>query len=622
MDSPSMQSPPSSPVRRHNNNNNDDDDDDSMMMNTNIPSTPRTPPTAAGDRLSQNLGPTQEEDMMMSTPDSTTGTPLSPIAGLNDDDDDDEQGHHQRQHHLGGTPGRGHSHGGDDDHDDHDDDEDSHNNGNGDGNFMNDTLGDDPEATTTLARGTNLDLRVAAETFRAFLREFHPSQNEDSDDDDSDDDDDSMNNQDDNQEPYYVQKLKEMLHHTQPQSLDIDTMDLHFHNEACQRLYHQLVHYPMELVPLMDIVVQRELRRLMSIESQQRNDDHGDNDVGLQPIPTVQVRPFNLKEVSNLRCLDPVAMDSLVCLKGMIVRCSPIIPDLKVAHFRCSNCGDDHPVTIDRGRISEPNQCTACNTKGTYQIVHIRSIFSDKQLVRVQETPDQVPAGQTPASVTTFCFDDLVDTCQPGDRVEVTGILRAQPVRVNPRMTKLKSIYKTYVDVVHFRSINGMDDSKGKAAGGAARLSNTRIEELKGLSQRRNIYDLLTKSVAPSIWQLEDVKKGILCMLFGGNNQGVKSSSNDDEEDDDNNNDTENGQETAPDDGPSPSHGNKTKLVKRGDVNILLCGDPGTSKSQLLSYVHKLSSRGIYTSGKGSSAVGLTASVVRDPETRELVLER
>ncbi|OEU16801.1 MCM-domain-containing protein, partial [Fragilariopsis cylindrus CCMP1102] len=313
-------------------------------------------------------------------------------------------------------------------------------------------------------------------------------------------------------------------------------------------------------------------------------------------LPQIQVRPFNMKEVANLRCLDPIAMDTLVALKGMIVRCSPIIPDLKVAHFSCCVCGHDHQVSIDRGRVEEPKQCPSCNTKDSYTLIHNRCIFADKQLVRLQETPDQVPAGQTPASCITFCFDDLVDSCQPGDKVEVTGILKAQPVRVNPKVTKLKSIYKTYVDVIHFRTITGMEGKTGaggtgntnKSKRGVMKLTKDRVQELVELSQRPDIYERLTQSLAPSIWELDNVKKGVLCMMFGGNHKRVKK---------------------------------HTKLCKRGDINILLCGDPGTSKSQLLSYVHKLSSRGIYTSGKGSSAVGLTASVVRDPETRDLVLE-
>jgi len=302
-------------------------------------------------------------------------------------------------------------------------------------------------------------------------------------------------------------------------------------------------------------------------------------------------------------------------------RSSPIIPDLKVAHFQCCICGHDVQVRIDRGRIQEPHACPQCNCRDSYSITHNRCIFADKQLVRLQETPDEVPAGQTPASVVTFCFDDLVDSVKPGDRVEVTGVLRAQPRRVNPKISKLKSVYKTYIDVIHFRRVTGMEGSKEATnesrTSMQTRFTPERIQQLIELSKDSQIYSKLMQSLAPSIWELDDVKKGVLAMMFGGNQVRVKKGTaarKRDRDDDD----------SWASDGDEPEleqDEGATKLNKRGDINILLCGDPGTSKSQLLSYVNKLSSRGVYTSGKGSSAVGLTASVVRDPETRELVLE-
>ena len=500
-----------------------------------------------------------------------------------------------------------------------------------------DDLFDNSQGIFTAPRGTDIDVTVAADTFREFLRNFtnlrskrRSNDNVSDSDSDSDSDIDSdSDNGDDDGKPLYLSKLQSIMYRTDPGSLDVDTMHLYFHNEDCQRLYHQLVHYPADIIPLMDIVIKREMHRLWRERRNAMNDDDDEDDyvMDFNDLPQIQVRPFNMKEVSNLRCLDPIAMDTLVAIKGMIVRCSPIIPDLKVAHFSCCVCGHDHQVSIDRGRVEEPKQCPSCNTKDSYSLLHNRCVFADKQLVRLQETPDQVPAGQTPASAVTFCFDDLVDACQPGDKVEVTGILKAQPVRVNPKVTKLKSIYKTYVDVIHFRTITGMEGKQGsggstnKSKQGVMKLTKERTEELIALSRRPDIYDLLTRSLAPSIWELDNVKKGVLCMMFGGNHKRVKKkekaadedenwSDDEDEGDDDNGN----GQDDDEDEGD-------TKLSKRGDINILLCGDPGTSKSQLLSYVHKLSSRGIYTSGKGSSAVGLTASVVRDPETRDLVLE-
>jgi DNA replication licensing factor MCM4 len=485
----------------------------------------------------------------------------------------------------------------------------------------------DAQDVFTAPRGTDIDVTVAAATFRDFLRTFtqlkHPGKSEGGDGDESDSDEDSLLsgiNHDENEHnatPLYMAKLQSMVHLTGQGSLDVDTMHLYFHNEDCQRLYHQLVHYPADIIPLMDIVVKREMKRLLQeyIGQMNENDEEDAIPADLQQVPQVQVRPFNLKEVANLRCLDPIAVDTLVAIKGMIVRCSPIIPDLKVAHFTCCVCGYDHQVAVDRGRVEEPKQCPQCTTKESFQLVHNRCFFNDKQLVRLQETPDQVPAGQTPASVVTFCFDNLVDACQPGDKMEVTGVLKAQPVRVHPRVTKLKSIYKTYVDVIHFRAITGMEGKTStKTKRGVTKLTDERIQQLRALSRQPDIYEQLTKSLAPSIWELDNVKKGVLCMMFGGNHIRVKKQKEGDEDDDD-----------WSDDGNRPPQTNgedeDTKLNKRGDINILLCGDPGTSKSQLLSYVHKLSTRGIYTSGKGSSAVGLTASVVRDPETRDLVLE-
>jgi DNA replication licensing factor MCM4 len=365
----------------------------------------------------------------------------------------------------------------------------------------------------------------------------------------------------------------------------------------------------------------------------------------------------------------------------MVVRTSPVIPDLKVAFFQCSICGHAEQVTIDRGRIAEPTQCPTCHVRHGFALVHNRCYFSDKQMVRVQETPDEVPAGETPASIVVFAYDDLVDAVRPGDRVEVTGVFRAQARRVNPKITKVKSVYKTYVDAIHFRKVvtnssrerdeavdaaaasiaaqskkkkkkkkTADDDDEGESGaekdppGRGSRGDDVthgshfppeRIAELVALSRMPDVYDRLVKALAPSIWEMDDVKKGVLCMLFGGNSRKVKKGTaqrrknrqmamqarrelaerrrNGTDDDDEPDLEEDEVDDDDDDDG--------VKLNKRGDINILLVGDPGTSKSQLLGYVHKLSPRGVYTSGKGSSAVGLTASVVRDPETRELVME-
>lgn len=288
--------------------------------------------------------------------------------------------------------------------------------------------------------------------------------------------------------------------------------------------------------------------------------------------------------------------DKLVCIKGLVIRTTPIIPDMKIAFFRCSVCSHTLQVEIDRGKIEEPTRCPrdVCASLSSLTLIHNRSEFADRQVIRLQETPDSVPDGQTPHTVSLSVYDELVDVVKPGDRVVVTGIFRSVPVRVNPRQRIVKSLFKTYLDVVHVRigrdkhaAAGGLDglglDRSTRPAGGdripgvgndeledgedvfdsndndaattAPRTRSTRAEledKLRQLSQREDIYDLLSRSLAPSIWEMDDVKKGILLQLFGGTNKSVSRGGG----------------------GGGPRY--------RGDINVLLVGDPGVSKSQIL----------------------------------------
>ncbi|KMP00932.1 cell division control protein 54 [Coccidioides immitis H538.4] len=205
------------------------------------------------------------------------------------------------------------------------------------------------------------------------------------------------------------------------------------------------------------------------------------------------------------------------------------------------------------------------------QLIHNRCTFADKQVIKLQETPDSVPDGQTPHSVSLCAYDELVDVCKAGDRVEITGIFRCNPLGIDASTVEQELSEQIAGEVEQVRKISQEEE-----------------EKIRATASRPDIYELLARSLAPSIYEMDDVKKGILLQLFGGTNKTFEK-------------------------GGSPRY--------RGDINVLLCGDPSTSKSQILQYVHKIAPRGIYTSGKGSSAVGLTAYVTRDPESRQLVLE-
>lgn len=371
-------------------------------------------------------------------------------------------------------------------------------------------------------------------------------------------------------EPYYMQRLEEINLIGEP-FLCINCAHL---QQFDADLYRQLVSYPQEVIPTFDMAI-----------NEMFFDRFPDTTLEHQ----IQVRPYNAAKTKNMRSLNPEDIDLLITISGMVIRLSSLIPEMREALFKCYVCGNTSSIEIDRGRICEPTLCTNCNTKHSFILIHNRSHFSDKQMIKLQESPEDMPPGQTPHTVVMYAHNDLVDKVQPGDRVTVTGIYRATPLRVNPRQRNVKSVYKTHIDIVHFRKVDTKrlqvnEDADGKPS----MMDPKRIEELKKLSETPDIYERLAKAIAPSIYENEDIKKGILLQLFGGTKKDFSST----------------------------GRGNF-----RSEINILLCGDPGTSKSQLLQYVHNLVPRGQYTSGKGSSAVGLTAYVTRDPETNQLVLQ-
>ena len=282
-----------------------------------------------------------------------------------------------------------------------------------------------------------------------------------------------------------------------------------------------------------------------------------------------------------------------------------------LAFFRCLACSHTVTVDVDRGQIAEPERCPrdACNLQGSMSLIHNRCEFADRQVIRLQETPDVVPDGQTPHTVSLCVYDELVDLAKPGDRVVVTGIFRSVPVRVNPKQRTIKSLFKTYVDALHVRRTDkkrlGVDQSTrdtetakdrsigvgpdeeeeamdGKRINGelqgdgemdldnpydedtlapagadeaAARKRAVQAEHeerLVELSRKPDIYEILARSLAPSIWEMDDVKKGILLQMFGGTNKSIARG------------------------------GGSGGPRYRGDINVLLVGDPGTSKSQIL----------------------------------------
>lgn len=402
--------------------------------------------------------------------------------------------------------------------------------------------------------GTDINAEEIVEKFKAFLLNFT-------------DDEDRIDESVEAEMPYYLRSLNE-IQATQIFELILNCDHIFQYD---RRLYQHLIEFPSEVIPLFDFAANEIYTGITQEEIQDNK---------------IQVRTNGLRHVKKMRELDPSNIDNLIAVSGIVIRVGDIVPELRRGCFRCANCGHFERVEVERGKIEEPNICGICMSRYSFILEHSKSNFSDKQHIKLQESPENIPEGEIPYTVHICCYDNLVNKLKPGDRIEITGIYRAQSIRESLFRRNIKPVFRTYLDMVDF-----VEDKKNKIKHEdetSHSFSAEQIEYFHHISSQPDIYDILVKSFAPSIWEYDDIKKGLLCQLFGGVNKNFSQS-------------------------------NRGRF--RGEINILLVGDPSTAKSQLLQYTHKLSHRGIYTSGKGSSAVGLTVYVKKDPETKEIVLE-
>ena len=348
-------------------------------------------------------------------------------------------------------------------------------------------------------------------------------------------------------------------------------------------MYYQFIYFPAEMISCFDLTLKEMFSKIYGDLEQdpvkiERFEDRRDQlMVGIQ----------SLDEVSIMRNLSHQEINRLVSFKGIVIRCSDLQPEMKTAYFKCQGCRYEMQVVLENAKVQEPKECAKCRAKFTMELIHNMCVFTDKQFVKFQELPEYVPEGETPQSITILAYDNNVDKMKPGDRVEIVGIYRTQPLRVQRAKRVVRSVFNTYVDLISSKII---EDNRYKVqnVNSKEEFSDDERRSFFEVAKQPDIINKLVQSFAPSIFGNEDIKKGILALLFSGCEKKFSESGSG---------------------------------RFRSDINICLVGDPSTAKSQLLQQVHKIAPRGIYTSGKGSSAVGLTANVRKDPETREFVLE-
>lgn len=292
----------------------------------------------------------------------------------------------------------------------------------------------------------------------------------------------------------------------------------------------------------------------------------------------IHVRITELPKTFTLRELRQVHLNGLVKVSGVVTRRTGVNPQLKYVKFDCVKCGDIlGPFYQDAVSEVKISYCQNCQSRGPFTVNSEKTIYRNYQTMVLQEAPGTVPAGRLPRSRKVVLLWDLVDSAKPGEEVEITGIYRNQfDASLNSKNGF--PVFSTVIEANHV--------SKAHDQFAAFRLTEQDEREIRQLSKDPQIVQRIIASIAPSIYGHEDIKTAIALSLLGGVPKDING-----------------------------------KHRIRGDINVLLLGDPGTAKSQFLKYVEKTAHRAVFTTGQGASAVGLTASVRKDPITSEWTLE-
>ena len=379
-------------------------------------------------------------------------------------------------------------------------------------------------------------------------------------------------------------------------------------------------------------------------ESATQSDFQGEKTTNQQTDKVFALAFYNLPLVSRVRHLRSANIGQLLSISGTVTRTSEVRPELSLATFVCEGCRNTIPNVEQTFKYTEPTQCPnqLCNNRQGWRLDIRQSTFVDWQKVRVQENSSEIPTGSMPRTMDVILRGEIVDRAKAGEKCIFTGALIVIPdvsqlglpgvkptaVRDNQSrsgdangVTGLKSLGVrdlTYrlaflaCMVTPDTSTQGSAPSQqlvgqsnnilaslnqtapidpnepGDQAQEAvlASMSHDEIEELRAMVHSDHIYMRLVNSLAPMVYGHEVVKKGLLLQLMGGLSK------------------------TTPE-----------GMQLRGDINICIVGDPSTSKSQFLKYICSFLPRAVYTSGKASSAAGLTAAVVKDEETGEFTIE-
>lgn len=316
---------------------------------------------------------------------------------------------------------------------------------------------------------------------------------------------------------------------------------------------------------------------------------------GEEEVQDVQILIQSDAHPTSLRGLKSDSVSHLIKIPGIVVATSGIRAKTTKMSIQCRGCQDVIAnLTVKPGLEGYilPRKCNRDQVGPTkcpldpFFIVPDNCVCVDYQIIKLQELPDSIPQGEVARHLRLYCERYLCDKVVPGNRVIVTGVFCIKKVNISSKRDNNEKptvgVRAPYIRVLGITA----DSMESGLQNTSQPVSAEEEESFRRMAASPDVYDRIARSIAPSIFGAEDMKKAIACLLFGGSRKRMPDG-----------------------------------LTRRGDINVLLLGDPGTAKSQLLKFAEKVSPIGVYTSGKGSSAAGLTASVNRDPATRNFVME-
>ncbi|XP_031378523.1 DNA replication licensing factor MCM5 [Punica granatum] len=307
-------------------------------------------------------------------------------------------------------------------------------------------------------------------------------------------------------------------------------------------------------------------------------------------VPPVQILLTSKEDPVSLRSLGAQYISKLVKISGITIAASRTKAKAITVKLVCKNCRNvkEVPCRPGLGGAIVPRSCDHIPQPGEepcpldpWLVVPDQSMYVDQQTLKLQENPEDVPTGELPRNMLLSVDRHLVQTIVPGTRLTIMGIYSIfQSSNSSASHRGAVAVRQPYIRVV------GQEETNEASSRGPASFTSEEVEEFKKFASEPDAYKRICSKIAPSIFGHEDVKKAVSCLLFGGSRKILPDG-----------------------------------VRLRGDINVLLLGDPSTAKSQFLKFVEKTAPIAVYTSGKGSSAAGLTASVIRDGSSREFYLE-